>query len=110
MNDFAGLRLKTCSFLKGNNDEDKKAKGKKSGSYKKTLNQVNHLGNTQINLKTQQRFKSKKHYVFTEEINKVLQVQMMIKEYNQLILLKHMHMKRVKFQYVRKKKLNVTIQ
>ena len=46
MNDFAGLRLKTCSFLKGNNDEDKKAKGKKSGSYKKTLNQVNHLGNT----------------------------------------------------------------
>ena len=46
MNDFAGLRLKTCSFLKGNNDEDKKGKGKKSGSYKKTLNQVNHLGNT----------------------------------------------------------------
>ena len=35
-------------------------------------------------LKTQQKFKSERH-VFTEEIDKIDQVQMMIKECNQLI-------------------------
>ena len=34
---------------------------------------------------------------------------MMIKEYNQLIEQKHMDNEKVKVQYVRKKKLNVTI-
>ena len=33
----------------------------------------------------------------------------MIKEYNQLIRLKHMHKEGVKIYYIRKKKLNVTI-
>ena len=37
------------------------------------------------------------------------QIQMMIKEYNQLIPLKHMHIEREKIQQVKKKRLNVAI-
>ena len=36
-------------------------------------------------LKTQQRFKSERHNVFTEEINMIALSSMMIKECNQLI-------------------------
>ena len=43
-------------------------------------------------LKTQQIFKSKRHNVFTEEINKI--AQMMIKECNQFIRYKHIHTER----------------
>ena len=40
--------------------------------------------NNKLILKTQQRFRSEKH-VFTEEIRKLLSIQMMIKKYKQLI-------------------------
>ena len=36
MKEFAGLRVKTYSYLKDNNDEDKKAKGTKKCDIKKT--------------------------------------------------------------------------
>ena len=36
MKEFFGLSAKTCSYLKDNNDEDKKAKGKKKCVPKKT--------------------------------------------------------------------------
>ena len=37
LNKFVGLRVKINSYLKGNNDEDKKAKGTKK-CYKKNVN------------------------------------------------------------------------
>ena len=44
------------------------------------------MRNNKLISKTEQRFKSETHNVFTEEINNIpLQVQMMIKECNQLI-------------------------
>ena len=46
-------------------------------------------------LKSQQRLKSKKHNVFTEEVNKIALlhwVLTMIKEYKQYIQQKHMHL------------------
>ena len=46
-------------------------------------------------LKIQQRFKIERHYVFTEEI-RFLQVQMMIRECNQLIQKKRMRMEQEK--------------
>ena len=36
MKEFVGLRTKTYSYLKGNNDEDKKAKDTKKMCHKKT--------------------------------------------------------------------------
>ena len=36
--EFVGLRAKTCSYLKGNNDKDKKAKGTKKRVIKRKLN------------------------------------------------------------------------
>ena len=38
MKEFVGLRTKTCSYLKDNNDDDKKAKGRKKCIIKKDLN------------------------------------------------------------------------
>ena len=100
---FVGLRAKTYSYLKDNNDKDKKSKGRKScvikrkdkfNDHKKCLkasqfgNRINYLKKKEIDvdglkedkkesiknrliLKTQQRFKSEKHNVFTEKINKM---------------------------------------
>ena len=36
--EFVGLRAKTCSYLKGNNDKDKKAKDTKKCVIKRKLN------------------------------------------------------------------------
>ena len=47
-------------------------------------------------LKKQQRFKSNRHDVLTEEINNIALSLNDIKEYNQLILQKHIHMERAK--------------
>ena len=100
MKEFVGLRAKPYSYLKDNNDGDKKAKRTKKciikrkfkfQDYKNGLetaqieNKINHLEKNKINadslkefiknnkliLKTQQRFKSERHNVFTEEINKI---------------------------------------
>ena len=100
MKEFVGLRAKTCSYLKDNNDEDKKAKDTKKCIIKRKLkfednkncleaaqfeNKINHLEknkiyadslkefikNYKLILKTQQIFKSERHNAFTEEINKI---------------------------------------
>ena len=67
--EFVTLRPKTYSFLTDDGKEDKKAKGTKKcikfNDYKKCL-----LGDEVI-LKSQQRFISKKHDVYTENINKI---------------------------------------
>ena len=54
------------------------------------------IKNNNIILKTQQRFKSGKHNVFTEESNKTALSSHVIEECNQLILYKHMHKERAK--------------
>ena len=100
MKEFVRLRAKTYSYLKDNNDEDKNAKGTKKCVIKRKLNfhnytnclgaaqienKINHLEKIKIDvdslkeflkdnkliLKTQQRFKSERHNVFTEEISKM---------------------------------------
>ena len=96
MKKIIGLRAKTYSYLQDNNDEDKKAKcAKKSvikrklkfedykncleaaqienkidvDSLKEDLNQL--IKNNKLILKIQERFRSGKHNVFIEEINKI---------------------------------------
>ena len=72
--EFVTLRPKTHSFLTDDGKEDKKAKGTKKCVIKKMI-KFNHykkcLLNDDVMLKPQQRFISKKHDLYTENINKI---------------------------------------
>ena len=68
------LRPKTYSYLTDDGKEDKKAKGTKNCVIKKMIKFNNYkkcLLNDEVILKSQQRFISKKHDVYTENINKI---------------------------------------
>ena len=100
MKELVRLRAKKYSYLKDNNDKDKKAKGTKKfvikrklafENYKKRLeaaqleNKINHLEknkidvdspkefikNSKLTSNTQKRFSSEMYNVFTEEIKKI---------------------------------------
>ena len=100
MKEFVVLRVKTYIYLKGDNDEGKKANGTKHCVIKRKLKfqdykncleaaqietKINHLEKKKVDVasykefikinklisKTQQRFKSERHNVFTEEVNKI---------------------------------------
>ena len=71
---FVALRPKTYFYLMDDNSEAKKAKGTKKCLIKRTLKFPDYkdcLLNNEIMLKSQQRFKSERHIVYTEEINKI---------------------------------------
>ena len=72
--EFATLRPKTYSFLTDDGKEDKKAKGTKKCVIKKMI-KFNDCKkcvlNDEVTFKSQQRFISKKHDVYTENINKI---------------------------------------
>ena len=73
MKEFCALRTKTYSYLMDDNSEVKKSKGTKKCVIKlKTMfeNYTDCLFNDKIILKSQQRFKSYNHDVYTEEVNK----------------------------------------
>ena len=84
MTEFVSLRAKTYAYLINNyNDDDydknktinKKAKGTKKCVIKRELMFKNYkdcLFNNAIILKSQQRFKSDHHEVYTEEVNKIV--------------------------------------
>ena len=72
--EFVTLRPKTYSFLTDDGNEDKKAKGAKKCVIKKMIKFNDYkkcLLNDEVILKSQQRFISKKHDVYTENINKI---------------------------------------
>ena len=83
MMEFVGLRTKSYSYLiDGYNDEDyekiktinKKAKGTKKCIIKRKLmfnNYKKSLFDNKVILKSQQRFRSDHHEVYTEEVNKI---------------------------------------
>ena len=69
--EFCALRAKTYSDLMG---EVKKAKGTKKCLIKRKLmlkNYKDSLFNGEVLLKSQQRFKSDHHKVYTEKVNKI---------------------------------------
>ena len=74
MTEFVALRLKTYSHLMDDCGSDKKAKGTKKCVIKRRL-KFNYykdcLLNNKIMLKSQQRFKSERHDVYTQEVNKI---------------------------------------
>ena len=72
--EFVTLRLKTYSYLTEDGKEDKKAKGIKKCVIKNMIKFNDYkkcLLNDEVILKSQQRFISKKHDVYTENINKI---------------------------------------
>ena len=74
MKEFSALRAKTYSYLMDDNSEIKKSKGTKKCVIKRELMFENYkdcLFNDKIILKSQQRFKSYNHDVYTEEVNKI---------------------------------------
>ena len=83
MEEFCGPRAKTYAYLiNGYNDDDygkKKIKNKKSQGTKKCVmksrlmfeNYTDSFFNDKIILKSQQRFESDHHEMYTEEVNKI---------------------------------------
>ena len=74
MTEFAALRLGTYSYLIDDGRNDKKAKGTKKCVIKRSLKFNDYkdcLLNNEFVLKSQQRFKSERHDVYTEKINKI---------------------------------------
>ena len=74
MTESVALRPKKYSYLMDGGSNDKKAKGKKKCVIKRILkfnDYKNCLLKNEIILKSQQRFKSETHNVYTEEINKI---------------------------------------
>ena len=72
--EFVTLRLKTYLYLTDDGKEDKKAKGTKKCVIKRMIkfnDYKNCLLKDEVLLKSQQRFISKKHDVYTENINKI---------------------------------------
>ena len=72
--EFVTLRSKTYSFLTDDGKEDKNAQGTKRCVIKKVIKFNDYkkcLLNDEVILKSQQRFISKKHDVYTENINKI---------------------------------------
>ena len=74
MKELCKLRAKTYSYLMDNDCEVKKAKGTKKCIIKWRIMFVNYadcLFNDKIILKSQQRFKSDHHKVYTKKVNKI---------------------------------------
>ena len=71
--EFVTLKPKTYSFLTDDGKKDKKTKGTKKCIIKKMIKFNDYkkcLLNDEVIFKSQQRFISKKHNVYTENINK----------------------------------------
>ena len=74
MTECVALRPKTYSYLMDDGWSDKKAKGTKKCVIKRRLKFNDYKDcvlNNEIVLKSQQRFESERHDVYTEEINKI---------------------------------------
>ena len=72
--EFTALRPKTYSYLTDNDQIDKKTKGTKKCVINKVIKFNDYkkcLLNDEVILKSQQRFISKKHDVYTENVNKI---------------------------------------
>ena len=72
--EFVTLRPKTYSYLTDDSKEDKKAKGTKKCVIKKMIKFDDYkkcLLSDKVILKSQQRFISNKHDVYTEKVNKI---------------------------------------
>ena len=88
------------------NSEVKKSKGTKKCVIRRELMFENYkdcLFKDKIILKSQKRFKSHHHNVYTEEINKIELSSNDGRSYKHLIELKHIHIEQMLLKYVKMK-------
>ena len=74
MKEFCARRAKAYSYLMDDDSEVKKSKGTKKCAIKQEImfeNYTNCLLNDKVTLKSQQRFKSDHHKVYTEEVSNI---------------------------------------
>ena len=74
MTEFVSIKPKTCSYLMDDDSEAKKTKQTKNCVIKRMLKFLDYkyyLMNNKVVLKSQQRFKSERHNVYTEKVNKI---------------------------------------
>ena len=74
MKEFCALRAKTYAYLMDDDSEKKKAKGTKKCIIKRRImfeNYKDSLFNNNTILRSQLRFKSDLHNMYTEEVNKI---------------------------------------
>ena len=74
MKEFCAPRAKTYAYLMDDDSKKKKAKGTKKGIIKRRImfeNYKDSLFNNNTILRSQLRFKSDLHNVYTEEVNKI---------------------------------------
>ena len=74
MKEFVALRVKIYAYLLDDDGEEKKSKGTKKCVIIHKLMFKNYkdcLFNGEVILKSQQRFKSDNHKMYTEEVNKI---------------------------------------
>ena len=106
MAEFFAFRPKTYSYLMGDSNCNKKAKGTQKCVIKRTLkvnDYKNCLLNNEIMLALQQKFKSEAHNVYTEKITRLQSAVMMIKDCELLIGLHHILIAYVLEKYVKQR-------
>ena len=103
MKEFVALRPKTYSYLMDGDSEHKKLKEQKCVMKRETKfnNHKNCQFNNEVILKSEQIFKSEKHSVYTEQINKVALCSDDDKKLQTLIKLKHTHMVQMLLTYLK---------
>ena len=98
MTEFVALRPKTYAYQIDYDRRIKKAKGTKKCVTKKVLkfnDYKNCILNDKVVLKSQQRFKSERHDVYTEKVNKIALSSNDDKRLQALIKLQHILMEQV---------------
>ena len=104
MKEFCAPRAKTFACLMDDDNEHKKAKGTRKCIIKpkiKFKNYTDSLFENKNILRSQLRFKSNFHIVYTEEVNKI--AVMMKRDCKHMIKSEHIHMEQMLLKYVKVK-------
>ena len=92
--EFCALRAKAYAYRFDDDTEKKKAKGTIKCIVKREItfkNYMDSLFNDEVIIKSQQRFRSDHHRVYTEEVNKIELSSNMIKDYKRMMEVLHIH-------------------
>ena len=102
MEKFVAIRAKTLGYLMDFDSERKKPKGTKNVIKRGLMvkNYIDCLFNDKIIVKSQQRFKSDGHNVYTEQINQIA-LSNDDRDYKHLIKLQRIHTEQMLLKYVK---------